>query len=273
MTATRRSAYGDVLDRLAERGCAPHGRDEQKVARCPAHPDRTPSLSIGRGAEGRVLLTCMAGCPLDAVLTALGLSAADLFDDTLPTPSSARPEIVATYDYADEAGQLVLQVVRLRPKAFRQRRPDGQGGWEWRGLDRPPLYRLPDVLRGIDEGRVIWIAEGERDVNALRRLPGIVATCNPGGAGKWRPWHTATLVGADVRIVADRDEAGRRHAERVATALLPVIHSMEIVEARHGKDAADHLGAGGSCYNFTLVAEPKPWSPPPELAALFEAAQ
>ena len=52
-----------------------------------------------------------------------------------------------------------------------------------------------------------------------------------------------------------------------------MVNSLEIVEAGHGKDAADHLAAGGSAHTFTVVAEPKPWSPPPELAALFEAAR
>lgn len=266
------TAYAAILARLAERGCAPRGRDEQKTAICPAHDDQRPSLSIGRGAEGRVLVTCMAGCSLEDVLAALGLSVSDLFDGD-PTPPAAslrsRPEIAATYDYANEAGQLVLQVVRLRPKTFRQRRPDGQGGWEWRGLDRPPLYRLPELLRGVDEGRLVWVVEGEKDADTLAALPGIVVTTNPGGAGKWRPWHTAALVGADVRIVADRDAAGKSHAEAVVAALLPVAHSIEVVVARYGNDAADHLAAGGRSWDFLAIAEPKPWQVPADLAELL----
>ena len=42
-----------------------------------------------------------------------------------------RPVIEATYDYRDEAGRLTYQVVRYPPKDFRQRRPDGSGGWVW----------------------------------------------------------------------------------------------------------------------------------------------
>ena len=37
-------------------------------------------------------------------------------------------QIVATYDYRDEAGKLLFQVIRLQPKSFRQRHPDGKGG-------------------------------------------------------------------------------------------------------------------------------------------------
>lgn len=274
MTATRPTAYAAVLERLAERGCLPRGRDDQKMAKCPAHDDQRPSLAIGRGAEGRALVSCLAGCPLEAVLAALDLSPVDLFDGPSPTtsPSPSRPEIVASYDYVDAAGRLLQQVVRLRPKRFRQRRPDGAGGWEWRGVDRPPLYRLPEVLLGVDEGRVVWIVEGEKDADALAALPGIVATTNPGGAGKWRTWHTAVLVGGDVRIVADRDQPGRRHAEQVAEALLPVANSLEIVEARYGKDAFDHLMAGGRSYDFNVVAVPKPWQPPRGLVDLLGVA-
>ena len=50
-------------------------------ARCPAHEDRDPSLSIAEGADGRVLLRCFAGCALEDVVRALGLELSDLFED------------------------------------------------------------------------------------------------------------------------------------------------------------------------------------------------
>lgn len=49
------------------------------VARCPAHRDHNPSLSIGTGHGGRVLVHCFAGCSLLAILEALGLQVKDLF--------------------------------------------------------------------------------------------------------------------------------------------------------------------------------------------------
>lgn len=54
------------------------------IARCPAHDDRDPSLSI-RDAGDRVLLKCHAGCPAEAVVSALGLELRDLFAEALPT--------------------------------------------------------------------------------------------------------------------------------------------------------------------------------------------
>ena len=55
-------------------------------ARCPAHGDRSPSLSIGEGLDGRVLLHCFAGCHTDAILAALNLSRKDRFQGPPPAP-------------------------------------------------------------------------------------------------------------------------------------------------------------------------------------------
>jgi len=57
------------------------------MGRCPAHRDRSPSLSVRQGDKG-ALVFCMAGCRTDAVLEALGLSVRDLFDGPPPSPES-----------------------------------------------------------------------------------------------------------------------------------------------------------------------------------------
>src|SRR5215471_19110752 len=95
-------------------------------ALCPAHADKNPSLSI-RQADGKTLIHCHAGCSTEAVLTALELESRDLFED-----ERGERQIVAEYDYRDEKGELLFQVVRYQPKDFRQRRPDGSGGWIWK---------------------------------------------------------------------------------------------------------------------------------------------
>jgi hypothetical protein len=129
--------------------------------------------------------------------------------DTIKTNGGTPPraKIVATYDYVDEGGALLFQVCRFDPKDFRQRRPDGNGGWVWsvKGL-KPVPYRLPDVLE--NDGKVICIVEGERDVDNLSKL-GIPATCNAGGAGKWRNELSEFFRGADVVIIPDRDPQKR----------------------------------------------------------------
>lgn len=209
-------------------------------AACPAHEDHSPSLSIGVGEDGRVLLHCHAGCKVDAILSELGLGAADLFD------GDRGRRIAATYDYVDEENALLFQVVRFEPKQFMQRRPDGRGGWIWKlGSTRRVLYRLPRVLEAVAAGEIVYVVEGEQDVHAVEQA-GATGTCNPGGAGKWRSQYSKLLRGADVVIVQDLDDAGRRHAADVAASLAGIARSVLRVEAAAGKDAADHLASGRS---------------------------
>jgi hypothetical protein len=59
------------------------------AARCPAHADRSPSLSIRVGDDERVLLRCFAGCTVDSILAVLKLGRRDLFAGPPPTPQLA----------------------------------------------------------------------------------------------------------------------------------------------------------------------------------------
>ena len=222
------------------------------MARCPAHDDRNPSLALAEGDDGKTLLTCHAGCSVEAVVGALGLKVGDLFAEN--GKRNGR-EILTTYDYTDAGGALLYQVVRYAPKDFRQRRPDGNGGWAWnlRGVDRV-LYRLPKVVEAVAAGRRVFVVEGERDVEAVE-VAGKVATCNPGGAGKWRREYSETLRGADVVIVADRDEPGYAHARQVAQALDGIAAKVVTVEPADGKDVGDHLERGRTLAELVPVQD------------------
>jgi 5S rRNA maturation endonuclease (ribonuclease M5) len=212
-------------------------------AQCPAHDDRNPSLSITQ-ADDKALLHCHAGCEIDDVLAAVGLAKGDLFAGN--GNGNGHREIVAEYDYVDEAGSPLFQAVRFEPKDFRQRQPDGVGGWAWdlKGVRRV-LYKLPGVIEAIGRGEPIYVVEGEKDVHALEKL-GITATCNPMGAGKWRDEYSAALLNAKITIVADRDEEGRKHARKVAESVRGVAVELTVVEPTKGKDIADHLANGGT---------------------------
>jgi hypothetical protein len=122
--------------------------------------------------------------------------------------NGARPsarKINATYDYVDEADDILFQVVRFDPKDFRQRRPDGREGWEWsvKGVRHVP-YRLPELQEAIANDRTIVIVEGEKDADALWKL-NIPATTNAGGAGKWSPALNEFFRDVDVIIIPDND--------------------------------------------------------------------
>lgn len=158
--------------------------------------------------------------------------------------------IEATYPYCDEDGALTFQVVRRKGKSFVQRRPDGNGGWIWNmdGVQRV-LYRLPELL-AADSDKPIYIAEGEKDVDALRAL-GVEATCNPGGAGKWHyvaDCARTALAGRHVVIIPDKDGKGRGHASQVAADTHGYVASIRRLELPGDgvKDAADWIAAGGT---------------------------
>ena len=161
----------------------------------------------------------------------------------------------------DEGGNLLYQVVRYHPKAFKQRRPDGRGGWIWNvdGVRRVP-YRLPELIEAIGNGHPVFIVEGEKDVDALKGI-GITATCNAGGASKWLDEHAAYFAGADVIATPDNDDPGRKHAECVATSLHKTaarIRLLELPGLPPAGDVSDWLAAGGTVESLWQLVEAAP---------------
>jgi 5S rRNA maturation endonuclease (ribonuclease M5) len=159
--------------------------------------------------------------------------------------------IIATYDYHDENGTLLYQVVRYLPKDFHQRRPDRRGDWIWnlKGV-RKVLYHLPAVIAA----KIVFIAEGEKDVDALVEL-GVTATCNVGGAGKWKAEYTQFLRGKDVIVLPDHDVAGREHAARVMQSLTDVAASVKLIQLPAAKDAAEWIANGGTLDALVALVE------------------
>lgn len=241
---TTGSAFERVIQALNESGSK--GRD--KAWQCPAHDDRSPSLSIGYRKDGKgVVLYCHTGCPPEDIVQALRLTMQDLFDE--PLEKRERPQVVAEYPYCDEHGELLLTVKRYEPgfdgerKTFRQHRAGGAAGVK--GVRRV-LYRLPEVLAAAKSGQgPILVVEGEKDADNLAAMPGVVATCNVGGAGKWSEEYTKSLAGAaEVVVISDRDEPGRKHASAVAASVQRAGIPVRVMEPARGKDVSDHLAAG-----------------------------
>ena len=166
----------------------------------------------------------------------------------LPQKSSTnrREEV---WDYTNSKGEIVYQVVRIDAadgKTYRQRQigPDGKVIWNMLGVEPIP-YKLPEILQSSS---VIFITEGEKCVDRLASL-GFVATTNHGGAGKW--WNSLTqyFEGRDVVILPDNDEAGRKHAYKVAECLHGTAQSIKIVSLpnlNHKGDVYDWLSQGGT---------------------------
>lgn len=239
-----------VLERLATTGNTPKRSGSAWAAKCPAHPDGNPSLSINEGRDGNAILYCHAGCELGDILQALNLEMTDLFP---PKPKSELGEIIATYTYEDETGHPVLRVNRHHPKTFRQMHNAG-GTWVWgAGKARKLLYRLPQVTEACANTGTVWLAEGEKDVHALEAA-GVIATCNAAGAGKFYDTHSDQLQGAGlVIIVCDNDAAGIDHVRKVSAELTFANIPYKIVMPTEGKDAYDHFAAGHGIDEFVSV--------------------
>jgi len=139
---------------------------------------------------------------------------------TIKEPAPDVRKIVATYDYCDESGQLLFQTVRFEPKQFRQRRPNGQGGWIWNlnGV-RLVLYKLGEIIKTPSKDWV-FIVEGEKDAETLWSH-GLAATTCPMGAGKWTDEYSTFLNDKEnIAILPDNDEVGYKHATKIAESLL-----------------------------------------------------
>jgi putative DNA primase/helicase len=231
------------------------------TARCPAHEDTINSLSISEGSDGRCLINCHAGCSTSSILEAIGLKVVDLFDDGGSNKFKGQFP-TAVYTYTDVSGVVLYEVLRYPPKDFRQRRPDPavQGGWLPNLIGVSPVpYRLPD----LQNQKTVVIVEGEKDVDRLWSL-GIPATCNNGGALKWKQPQTAALRSAGcqrVIILPDNDDPGREHAERVAVLCKKAGMSVSVCElpglGPHG-DVSDWLDAGHSVDDLKAVID-KPY--------------
>lgn len=251
--------FEEIVDRLeAKRSGAGY------MAKCPAHEDRSPSLSISQGNDGRALLKCHAGCETRDVLGAMGLTFEDLAIESGRT-SKREEKIVETYPYVDEKGALLFEVCRYEPKNFRQRKPDGKGGWSWQlnGVRRI-LFNLPAVLRADH----VAIVEGEKDVRKAMDM-GLTATCNPAGAGKWKPEYSDSLRGKHVTIIPDNDEPGRKHAEQVAQSLSGKAASIAICHLpERVKDLSEWPLSVDSLLD--LIKKAPPWNPESAVESLFD---
>lgn len=220
-------------------------------ARCPCrNDDNNPSLHVGEGRDGRVLVTCHRGdgCSLDEICDAMDLTKNDLFPPKEKVEKE-KLDLVATYDYRDADGTLLFQKQRFtnqdNRKTFRQRRKDENGNWVYSLGDVPKvLYRLPEVIAAAQAGDVVWVVEGEKDADTIKALGG-TATTMPGGAGKWLDIHTQALKGAEVYIVRDNDEVGTKHAVDVYHALVAQGITATLCKPFDGiKDVTDFVDAG-----------------------------
>ena len=214
---------GSFLDRFPNSTKTPTGIKTF----CPAHDDTQASLSITPDdANQKILLHCHAGCSVNQIVAAMGLEIRDLFYSKNGNSRKSQKEIVATYDYIDESGKFLFQVVRYNPKDFRQRRRDGNT-WKWnmQGVRRV-LYNLPAIMQSQE----ILLVAGEKDVTTAKQLQFIATTAPMGeGKGKWRQEYSEILQGKDVIIIGDYDETGKQDVIQKIQSLTPFVKSLKAI--------------------------------------------
>jgi len=222
--------------------------------RCPgpghSAKDRSLSITVDPGAPGGFLVYSFAGddpilCK-DYVRQKAGL---DPFkpsnqNNKRPSPAASKgPRLIdKVFEYKDEGGALLYQVVKYNPKDFRQRRPDGKGGWIWSlGEKRRVLYRLPEILQ-YPSGTV-FVCEGEKDADRVASLEHCATTV---ASGKWTDDCVKPLAGRDIIILQDNDDAGAKKALAAAQALHGVAKTIRVVllpDLKSGGDVSDWLDA------------------------------
>lgn len=206
---------------------------------CPAHDDKQASLSISRGRTG-ALLHCHAGCSLESILDSVELKKSDLFYLDKPQGSSwkryiesrEKRRIEAAYNYVSLNGDYLYTKIRLEGKKLlygilkNDRFQYGLQGRNRRELKA--LYFNPQALKkAIEEGKTIFIPEGEKDVDSLRKRGYVALTY--GGVNDWQSDFKEILRGANVAILADNDVPGINVAKRIEADLKGIAQSVKLI--------------------------------------------
>jgi hypothetical protein len=230
---------------------------------CPCHPDKTPSLSLDDGGQGKILVKCFAGCDSETRVIP-ELKQRHLWPGYELGYWHER-KITSTHEYTDEEGVVSFEIVRLAPDPANPKAPKAtcrhreRGGWvgNAKGCKRY-LYKLPNVLKA----KVVYLCEGEKDADALVKL-GLTATTNPfGAAAGWLPEYTDSLKGKTVYLLPDNDGPGQEHMCTVAYLLKKAAISCKVIELPglpEKGDVRDWLAAGGTKDKLRALVKAAPW--------------
>jgi putative DNA primase/helicase len=249
---------------------------------CPSHHDTSASLGVSKSTRSKnagALVTCSAGCDTRDVMSALGMSMKDLYDN------AGVMDVRTVYTYESADSKPVLEVTRIDypstgRKDFRQKGAGVYAGVSVKSI--PPLiYGLPEVqafvrselnstdndLDPFDPAGTLFIVEGEKSAQAIFDK-GYVATTNSMGGGKWTDEHSKLLLVQNpgnsiapafprfITVVADLDAKGFSHALGVVASIRaicgssgaggPRVRVVRAVTSGRSDDVVDHFEAGGS---------------------------
>ena len=248
----------------------------QWVASCPVpshgkgNGDKNPSLSVHIDDEGKPLFHCHGGCSQESVFqTIRDMHLLPELEERPDPLANIKPmpkvEFQQEWQYQDEDRVTVFVKHRMRVgdtgKTYRLYKVDPNGKrYPTLGDARIVPYKLPELLDAKTAGRIIYLAEGEKAVDALMSL-GVAATTSHSGAGNWPPENTEYFAGANVCIIPDNDLTGWRYAQRAAAAILPVAKAVKVIDLGlqgQGDDAYEFIEAGGGRAELAALVKAAP---------------
>jgi hypothetical protein len=248
----------------------------QWVASCPVpshgkgNGDKNPSLSVHIDDEGKPLFHCHGGCTQESVFqTIRDMQLLPEMEERPDPLANIKPlpkvEFQQEWQYQDEDRVTVFVKHRLRVgesgKTYRLYKVDTDGKrYPTLGDARIVPYKLPELLDAKTAGRIIYLAEGEKAVDALMSL-GVVATTAHSGAGHWPEAITEYFAGANVVILPDNDLSGWSYARKAAEAILPIAKALKVVDLglqEQGDDAYEFIEAGGGRAELAALVKAAP---------------
>lgn len=225
--------------------------EHQYICRCPAHNDKTASLSIhdDTDASGKILLSCHAGCATADILAEVGKT----WNDIMPTKEEEQKplkswqiDLEAEYRYTDADGNYLYSKLRYKGKRIRYGRIVNGEYKKGKGDVSGELYNLVALKKAIEEGRTVYYVEGEKDVETMKGL-GLVAV-TAGGTGDWKESFSKHFIGAhDVVIIEDNDNPGRELTRTILRDLKNVVYRQRVItpsSTKHG-DVTDWIEEEG----------------------------
>ena len=279
--------FQDVISRFDNpvKTAAGRGIKQAYKVKCPCHKDKKPSLTISESGSGKILFHDHAGCRTEDIVAAIGLRMSDISGERESDNQEWRTKladyvsrkngygegakVTADYRYCDEKN--VYRYSKFRFEGGKIQGKEIRYGVvkdNFAKLCMPPdgkryLYNLPDFLKLKDKAKCVYIVEGEKDAETLKKLKqGFSCVVTPGGAQDWRKDYAHYFKGLNVIILRDNDEAGIKAAEKILTDIRPYAFSVKIVNPSkkdHG-DVTDYLTTeGGTAQSLRdLCNEVKP---------------
>jgi CHC2 zinc finger len=266
-----------IEDEIARRGIILRGKNE-RCGPCPVcGGDDRFSINVSKqvfncrgcnvGGDVIALVQHLDGCDFITAATTLAGPKPNAKKKAEPMTEIT----VASFGYENEDGTTAYTIKRIEFQ-----KPDGtfvlKDGKRRKAFKLDPAgctvripYRLPQLVEAVASEHLVFVAEGEGKCDALADI-GIVATCNPFGAGKWQPEFNEYLRGADVLLLPDNDGPGWRHVNDIGASLTGIAARTRVVLlpglAEKG-DVRDWLAAGGTREALDALAEAaQDWQPP-----------